>query len=153
MPPSLLAFWTIVGGVDLVWNYRDGDKSPDLLPGIELDVADPICVYPPGNVDWVFEEWQEAIESTHPELLDPYFLPLAPDYLHKADISGGSPYGIDLPFLGADPVFQNEEHAFHFVDYLRHCIHWGGFSRLERRGKDDNVVSFIKTLTDGFEPF
>lgn len=153
IPPSMLAFWKIVGGVDLVWNYRDADKPPDILPGIELDVADPLCVDPPGNVDWVFEEWQDAIESTHPELLDPFMLPLAPDYLHKADISGGAPYGIDLPFLGADPVFQNEEHSFHFVDYLRHCMHWGGFSRLARNGKDDSVVSLIKILTDGFEPF
>jgi len=31
-------------------------------------------------------------------------------FLHKANISGGGPYGIELPFLGADPDFVNEAH-------------------------------------------
>jgi hypothetical protein len=54
-----------------------------------------------------------------PELDDPCNLDLAPDYKHKANISGGSPYGIELPCLGADPIFVHDEHSFPLVDYLR----------------------------------
>jgi hypothetical protein len=48
------------------------------------------------------------------------------DYLHEADISGGPPYGIELPFAGANPIFSNEEHAPPFIDYLRLAFHWAG---------------------------
>src|SRR5262249_11087542 len=77
IPPSLLAFWRVVGGVDFVWDYNASEKPPDLLPGVELDGMDPICVDPPANVGYLFEEWQHAIETTHPELLDPFSLDLA----------------------------------------------------------------------------
>jgi hypothetical protein len=44
------------------------------------------------------------------ELADPLYLDLAPDCLQKVQISGGGPYGIELPFLGADPIIENEAH-------------------------------------------
>ena len=53
-----------------------------------------------------------------PESDDPCNLDLAPDYKHKANFSGGAPYGIELPYLGAS-VFVNEEHSFPLIDYLR----------------------------------
>ena len=47
-----------------------------------------------------------------PELDDPCNLDLAPDNKHKAKISGGSPYGIELPCLGTDPSSSMKSTAF-----------------------------------------
>ena len=155
IPPSLLAFWREVGGVDLVWDYNTEARPPALSPIVTLDLArlDPLCVAAPCHVEYLFEEWEDHIKATHPQLLDPFSLYLAPDYLHKADISGGPPYAIDMPFLGADPIFQNERHRLPFVDYLRHCLCWAGFGMLDRHANESGVKQLIAELTEGFEPF
>ncbi|QGJ70852.1 Hypothetical protein PBC10988_25500 [Planctomycetales bacterium 10988] len=155
IPTSLLAFWQVVGGVDLVWNYVSGENPPQLLSSVELelDVLDPLAIISPSNIEWQFDEWEDAIEDTPPELLGPFYLELAPDDLHKANISGGEPYGIELPFSGADPIFAGEAHQFPFVDYLRHCLRWGGFSHLEQHADEAGVSQLVKMLTAEFEPF
>ncbi len=156
LPPSLRAFWEIVGGVDFVWDYNTEEEPPSLSPDlshIELYSLDPLYVDAPAVVEDLLEEWQETAQETHPELLDPFALDLAPDYLHKADISGGAPYGFELPARGADPVFVNEEHLLPFVDYLRLNLKWGGFSRLERHADDEAVAELVAVLTEDFAPF
>lgn len=155
LPPSLQAFWEVVGGVDFVWDYNTGEPPPEVVPGfiLELDGLDPISVDVPGDSSYLLEEWEETVGETHPELLDPFSLDLAPDYLHKANISGGAPYGVELPYYGADPVFANEEHLLPFVDYLRLCLKWGGFSLLEKHEGQAGVSELVAFLTDGFERF
>ena len=155
IPPSLLAFWRVVGGVDLVWDYNTEEPPPAILPtvSLDLDALDPLYIDAPGHVEHVFEKWEDHIKTTHPDLLDPFSLDLAPDYLHKANISGGAPYGVDLPFLGADPIFQNESHQLAFVDYLRHCLRWAGFGLLHRHANESGVKQLIAEFTEGFEPF
>lgn len=51
---------------------------------------------------------------------------MAPDRLHKANISGGAPYGFRLPDACADAVFVGEV-AMPFVDYLNLVFENGGF--------------------------
>jgi hypothetical protein len=155
IPPSLSAFWHVVGGVDLVWDYNTEKRPPVLLPGItlDLDVLDPLFIAAPADVEYLFGEWEHAVEKTHPELLDPFSIDLAPDYLHKANISGGAAYAIELPHFGADPVLQNERHRLPLVGYLRHCLRWAGFAMLERHAGDNGVAHLVATLTEGFEPF
>jgi hypothetical protein len=118
-----------------------------------MDAMDPLCVDAPEVVTHVFEEWQEQRSRLDPELADPCNLDLAPDYLHKANISGGGPYGIELPFLGADPVFANEAHELPFVDYLRLCFRWAGFPRLERYADRPDVREFLEVMSKSLEPF
>jgi hypothetical protein len=148
LPHSLRAFWEIVGGVDFVWDYQSEEAPADL--GVDVVEADPLCVNPARVVDYLFEEWEDRIEGVRPELRDPYNLDLAPDYLHKADISGGPPYGVELPFLGADPIWVNEEHQLPFVDYLRLCFQWAGFPRLER---DARAQTFVREFGAGLIAF
>lgn len=152
LPVSLRAFWGVVGGINFVWDYESGD-APDLGVDLPIDEMDPLCVDPPEAVPHLLEEWEEQRSGIDPELADPFNLDLAPDYLHKANISGGGPYGIELPFLGADPVFANEEHELPFVDYLRLCFRWAGFPRLERHADRSDVREFLKGMTRGLEPF
>jgi hypothetical protein len=125
LPPALRAFWEKVGGVDLVWNYRNDQPAPDLGPDLPMVEMDPLYVAPPEEVTYLLAEWEERRSTVDPELDDPCNLDLAPDYLHKANVSGGAPYGIELPHLGADPVFVNEEHRLPFIDYLRIAFRWG----------------------------
>lgn len=152
LPPSMLAFWECVGGIDFVWNYQQGTAAPDLGVGLAMEAMDPLAVDPPAAAMDLFEMWEDRWSGVEPEVT-PFNLDLAPDYLHKADISGGAPYGIELPFVGADPIFVNEEHGLAFVDYLRLCFRWAGFPRLERYVERADVVAFVAEMTKGVEPF
>jgi hypothetical protein len=153
LSPALRAFWEIVGGVDFVWDYRNDQPAPDLGPDLPIVEMDPLYVSPPGDVKYLLAEWEERRSTVDPELDDPCNLDLAPDYLHKANISGGAPYGIELPYLGADPVFVREAHGLAFVDYLRLAFRWGGFPRLERHAHDADVRKFVVDMTRDMEPF
>jgi hypothetical protein len=155
IPPSLLSFWRIVGGVALVWDYGTEERPPQIQAKLRLDLGelDPLSVDSPTRIEYLFEEWEEQMIRTHSELLDPFSIDLAPDDLHKANISGGPPYAIELPFFGADPIFANESHELPFVDYLRHCLRWAGFGKLDKHKGQDGADELIAELTAGFEPF
>lgn len=55
-------------------------------------------------------------------------LPLAPDRLHKDNVSGGPPYGIIVPDGCADGMFAAEA-TMPFVSYLNWVFSSGGFPR------------------------
>lgn len=152
LPVSLRAFWETVGGINFIWDYQSGE-APDLGVDLPMDEMDPLCVDAPEIVTHVFEGWEEQWSGIEPELSDPFDLDLAPDYLHKANISGGAPYGMELPFLGVDPIFANEAHELPFVDYLRLCFRWAGFPRLERHADRASVREFLKVMGKDLEPF
>jgi hypothetical protein len=149
----LRAFWEIVGGVDFIWDYRGDEDAPDF--GLPLDLAglDPVAIVPAREVTYLFAEWADERTGVNPEIAGPFRVDLAPDYLHKANISGGPAYGIELPYLGADAPLVNEEHALPFVDYLRLCFRWGGFPRLERHAADARVYDFLRPMLVGIRPF
>jgi hypothetical protein len=153
LPPSLRGFWEVVGGIDFIWDYNDNDEAPDFGVGLALAQMDPLSIEPAMAAPHFFEEWQEGRSSIDADLDEPCTLHLAPDWLHKANLSGGEPYGIELPFLGADPVLVGEEHALPFVDYLRLALRWGGFPRLERHAENGAVLQFVAAMTRDLEPF
>lgn len=152
LPVSLRAFWEVVGGINFVWDYEKGE-APNLSVEVSLDGMDPLCIDPPEAVSQLFDEWEYQRKGVDPELTDPFKVDLAPDYLHKVNVSGGAPYGIELPFHGVDPVFANEAHELPFVDYLRLCFRWAGFPRLEREAKRKDVRDFLKSMCKDLEPF
>ena len=55
-----------------------------------------------------------------------FVLPVAPDRLHKENVSGGAPYGFVLPDGCVDGLFVAET-AMTFVSYLNHVFSHGGF--------------------------
>ncbi len=153
LPPSLRAFWTIVGGIDWVWDYNCGTPVPGLGVELPMDEMDPLYVDGVRNIGYLFEEWEEQRDQPDPDLVDPFRLSLAPDHLHKANISGGAPYTIELPFVGADPVFAYERHELPFVDYLRLSFRWAGFPGLDEYGDREDVQRFVSRFAKGLEPF
>jgi hypothetical protein len=63
---------------------------------------------------------------------------LAPDVLHKDNISGGAEYAIALPNPSADATFEEEWRGIGFVPYLRVAIlEWGGFPGLSPGNPQD----------------
>jgi hypothetical protein len=153
LPPSLRAFWTVVGGIDWVWNYNREENPPDLGVALPMPEMDPLCVDGAGAAVHVFDTWEEQRDQPDPDLIEPFDLDLAPDAFHKANISGGPPYGVELPFFGADPLFANEPHRLSFVDYLRLSFHWAGFPGLETHADREDVRRFVETFGQGLEPF
>lgn len=154
IPPSLLAFWKVVGGINWVWDYRNNEAVPNLGVDLPMDEMDPLCVDSPGVITYLFEEWEDEQESAPGcKLATPFRIDLSPDYLHKTNISGGMPYAILVPFAGADPVFTDERHALPFVDYLRLAFKWAGFPGLEDHAERDDVRRFVTEFGNGLVPF
>lgn len=132
LPLSLIAFWQEVGAVDLVGMHR---SWPDGL--------DPLVVDPPaGALSDLYGYEQEGEEI---------FVGLAPDDLHKDNISGGNPYGLELPNPSADFLFMYERHDLLFVPYLRFAIlRWGGLPGLEGRGIEFEALDTLIAELEAF---
>jgi hypothetical protein len=153
VPVSLEAFWVVVGEVS--WKYAEEADGLEVSGsgGLNLAEADPLYVLSPDNAWGSVEAWVERRERRHPEVVGPLSLDLAPDYLHKANISGGAAYAILLPHGGADAILENEEHELPFVEYLRLCFAWGGFPRLERAELSEEGRAFVERLRKDLLPF
>jgi len=151
VPTTLRAFWTVVGSV--YWKFTEDDAVGDVWRGLPLREADPFCLDGAGTSWWCIEQWQQEVAGSHPEVVGPAVLQLAPDYLHKANISGGPPYGFSVPNGEVDAIFECEEHRLPFVEYLRLCFRWGGFPRLERVELAPEGRQTLEELRSGLEPF
>ena len=63
------------------------------------------------------------------------------------------PYGIELPFFGADPRFENERHGLALVDCLCLAFRGAGFPGPADHAKRAGVRRFVATSGAGLEPF
>jgi len=113
LPLSLRAFYDVVGEVNL-----NGSHDSINPPGEDV-LADPLMVY--GVEDAL--GWLDSIDFED----EGKSIAIAPDDLHKANISGGGPYNLRVPSTGADTRLQDSPYELGFVDYLRHAFFWGGF--------------------------
>ena len=136
LPLSLRAFYDVVGAVDLIGRHRG------LIPRDSSIPPDPLVVY--GVEDAVQEaESMEDEESRE--------ITIAPDDLHKEDMSGGDPYVIAVPDARADAIVLNERHDLLFVDYLRLACRLGGFPGYE--GVDRDLPAELDRLRAGLLEF
>jgi hypothetical protein len=99
MPPALKVFWQIVGGVSLLdlthyahvafWQGRGLGGQQICCDGLYIDGCDDDwfdCM-----IDELDERRKPGVEG-EPE--KPFELPLAPDGLHKDNLSGGAPFSV-----------------------------------------------------------
>ena len=123
--PMALSSWVrIVGDVWLVGTHPAWPES---------SAADPLVLEVEGSrfpkvsirehYEAEFEAWQEWSENGE---VGRFELPVAPDRLHKANISGDDPYGFPVPDRTAEGLFKAEV-AIPFVSYLNYVFHHGGF--------------------------
>jgi hypothetical protein len=121
-----LRSWTlIVGDVWLVGTHPQWAASASADPLVievegSLYADDPIRNY----FEESHESWQEYRDMYSAS--SQFVLPLAPDSLHKQNISGGDPYGIILPDGCADGLFAGAT-VLPFVSYLNQVFASGGF--------------------------
>ena len=116
LPLALRVWFEEVGQVNL--NGRHPDWS--------FKYPDPLVVEAP--VDFLlseFEEWEED-RGTDWDQGPVFEVPIAPDYLHKADVSGGGPYSLAVPDGGVDGPLLYEPNQTTFVGYLRLAFGAGG---------------------------
>jgi hypothetical protein len=132
MPLSLRAFYEVVGAVDWIGEH------PSLSPRTDSVAPDPLVVFP---VEEALALCEDGVES----------IIIAPDDLHKANTSGGEPYAIEVPDLGADGKFLNERHELYFVEYLRLVFRFGGFPGYD--GIDRALPPELASLRAGLIPF
>jgi uncharacterized protein DUF6745 len=132
LPLSIRTFYEVVGSVDLI------GRHPSLAPSTGPVAPDPLVVI---GID-------EALSSVDDE--EEGGLILAPDDLHKSNVSGGDPYEIGVPDPAADARVLNERHDLLFVDYLRLCFSFGGFPGYD--GQTD-VPPEIELLRSGLLEF
>jgi hypothetical protein len=98
---------------------------------------------------WEYEEWEENCKADGLEATGAFIYAMAPDYYHKEAVSGGAPYGINLPNPAIDAPFEDEWHNTTFVNYLRISFRWGGFPGFERVEYCPEELYF---LTEGLLP-
>jgi hypothetical protein len=125
LPLTVDSWVRIVGDVWLVGTHPQWPESAEADPlVIEVEGArfpdSPIRSY--YTDEWTAWQGADANETER----SGFVLPVAPDRLHKANISGGAPYGFRLPDQCADALFVAEV-ATPFVAYLNHVFANGGF--------------------------
>jgi len=135
LPLSLRAFYEVVGAVNWMGEH------PSLAPRDGSAAPDPLVVFP---IEDALAQCEEGFEDGEGAIA------IAPDDLHKANTSGGDPYEVAVPELGADGRLLNERHKLHFVAYLRLVFRFGGFP-----GYDgiDPVPAELANLRQGLIPF
>jgi hypothetical protein len=137
IPLSLMAFWDVVGRVSLIGRARGGWP----------EYGDPLVVEAPtaGLAD--FHDWRVDLEMGEHATDEVFLCPIAPDVLHKDNVSGGAPYSVKLPDPGADAIVCGEWHNIRFVPYLRIAIlDWGGFPGLSHANPQDRWRSNSTTF-------
>jgi hypothetical protein len=122
VPMTLLSWLRLVGDVWLVGTHPHWAASA---------AGDPLVIevegsrYPGEPIQRYFEgELESRHEWAGADRL--FVLPVAPDRIHKKNVSGGPPYGIILPDGCADGLFVGET-TMPFVSYLNWVFSNGGF--------------------------
>ena len=137
LPLSLRAFYEVVGEVNLT------GRHPTIDPPGNTVATDPLLVYglDEGALEYDEEDGDEGA---------PCAITIAPDDLHKANVSGGSPYTMAFPDARADGELVHERHQLFFVDYLRLCFEFGGFPGYEGKGTQPQE---LRALAEGLVAF
>jgi len=132
IPLSLQAWLSEIGCVNLMgshpkWEkpayiFEDGPRTNDVW------YTDPLVVFLTNDyVDYLYEEWKYHVEEKGLNEYGPFRLDIAPDHIHKANISGGLPFQVLADTPAVDAFLINERHCTSFLNYVRIAIARAGF--------------------------
>lgn len=142
--PMVVSSWVrIVGDVWLVGTHPEWETSAAADP-LVVEITGSRC---PGHdvrqyLSEEFEQWRSEPQGR------PFELPVAPDHLHKNNVSGGAPYGFIVPDSCADAHIVTDA-AMPFVSYLKCVFDAGGFPR---SSGDDRQWRVTRALASGLQP-
>ncbi len=136
LPAALAAFYQTLGSVCFA---PEDETVFDAIGLADLGIEDmdPIEIWPLDGVDEKIRAWRREVEARGAPAVGPFGLLLAPDALHKANISGGPSYTLPLPNPACDPEIHHP-YAASFLEMLRGAVEAGGFpglSAAKRRRK------------------
>jgi hypothetical protein len=120
VPLALRLFWHRIGSVNFCGRHPDWQG---------YEYPDPLFVYPPSAAIGELDEFL-ADKEERPQCDFPYLVPIAPDALHKEDVSGGMWYNVSVPAVDDDPPLNDEPHHTTLVAYLELAVQWAGFPGL-----------------------
>jgi hypothetical protein len=152
LPISLQAWMLEVGSVNLMGSHPAWPKTGYAFDNETSDViyADPLVVEASQSyVQYLHDEWLAAIEEYGVEDAGPFTVDFAPDYIHKANISGGAPYAVQAVAPAVDALVLNERGCVSFMRHIREAFWWAGFPGFAYQGEP--VVGFVARLRVGLE--
>lgn len=134
-----------VGSVNLIGTHPDWFKpaySYDTNSTVdEVLYTDPLVVEFNGDyLCYLYDEWSSVMNSVEQNKNTPFRINISPDYLHKANISGGMPYELDTEKPTVDDVLLNERHATTFIGYIRQALIWKGFPGFDYINIDEKHI-------------
>ena len=123
IPKALLEFYRVIGSVNFCGHHKNwsGCKYPN-----------PLVIYPPEAALSELDEYLED-RAEYEVSYGGFRISIAPDYYHKADVSGGMWYGVAVPAESDNPIVLEEHHNKRFVEYLALNLSFGGFLGLENQ--------------------
>jgi hypothetical protein len=121
IPLSIRGFWEQVGSVDFIGYHPAWPQY-----------ADPLVVESIDGAEAEYEIWRSDVEDRMVDESEPFAIPIAPDYYHKDNVSGGPFYRMVVPNAAIDGILAEEGHHTTFVHYLRICFRSSGFPGIER---------------------
>lgn len=152
LPLSVRMWYEVIGSVCLLGTHPHlaFQVSSPLQSGQRPFLSDPLTIYPLSLLVRDLDEWSGGDRLDD----ETYFLALAPDADHKANLSGAE-YGIIIPNDVADAPLLGTPYNATFIEYLRRAISYGGFPGLSLL--DHNDPSFphneLAILTKDVIPF
>jgi hypothetical protein len=118
IPDAVRQFWLRVGSVDLSGRHAawvEGEFCPDQL-----------VVFPASSALYNLED-HDGIPI---EYVVPFQIVIAPDDLHKANVSGGAPYSVSVPAVADDPPLNGSPERETFLEHIDRSLKAGGFPGL-----------------------
>ncbi len=154
LPLSLQAWLSDVGCVNLMGSHPEWEKPAYIFKdGPQTNnvwYTDPLVVELTNDyVDYFYEEWEQMVEEKGIHEYRPFRVNIAPDHIHKANISGGPPFQVLANQPAVDAFLINERHCTSFVGYVSIAMAWAcfpGFYYIDDAPK--NIVSDMLAQLD-----
>lgn len=154
LPISVQAWLLEVGSVNMMGTHKNwiktayvSDISDNISSINDVWYTDPLVVeISKDYIAYLHNEWTYRIEDEGIENVGPFKIDFSPDYIHKANISGGLPYEISADCPVVDSLVLNERTCTSFTNYIRQSLLWGGFPGFKfiKDAKADIVDSIKK---------
>lgn len=150
VPVALQAWLEVVGTVNLMGTHPDWIRTGYTGSGAGSDrtwYTDPLVIeLGPDDMQFFYEMWVDAKAD---DANATPIIELAPDHVHKANVSGGEP----IYMVGATPAFDapfvGQHGSYTLLSYLRHAFEWAGFPGFDyiRSAPSEWLATGAKNLT------
>lgn len=134
LPLSIVAWISEIGNVNFCGTHPEWGKTGYAFEGNTNEVlyTDPLFFeLDKESILYQYEEWLYQIEECGEDEIGPFKISISPDYIHKANVSGGVPYEVYADKMQFDSFLLNERHGGGVIYYLRNSLYWGGFPGFE----------------------